>query len=161
MRMKHWWFTTPLRLRSILRSRQVERELDEELQFHLEHKIAEGIARGLSPDEARYRALRAMDGLAQRKEEMRDMRRVHWLTDFVDDVRYAARSLRRTSGLTAFVVITLALGIGMSAATFSMVDGLILRPYPVPHPGNVVNVMSTTRDNGFGEFSYREFLDIR
>ena len=56
-----------------------------------------------------------MGGLEQRKEEMRDMRRIHWLTDFVDDVRYAIRSLRRTSGLTAFVVITLALGIGMTA----------------------------------------------
>src|SRR2546425_5606689 len=113
MRMKHWRFTVPLRLRSILRGRRVERELDEELQFHLEHKIEEGIADGLSPEEARYRAMCAMDGLEQRKEEMRDMRRIHWLTDFVDDVRYAIRSLRRTPGLTAFVVITLAVGIGM------------------------------------------------
>src|SRR2546422_2989588 len=125
MRIEHWWFTAPLRLRSILRGRRVERELDEELQFHLDHKIEEGIASGLSPEEARYAALRAMDGLDQRKEEMRDMRRIHWLTDFVDDVRYAIRNLRRTFGLTAFVVVTLALGIGMSAATFSMVDGLI------------------------------------
>src|SRR5437763_4450570 len=137
MRMKHWWFTTPLRLRSILRSRQVERELDEELQFHLEHKIAEGIARGLSPDEARYRALRAMDGLAQRKEEMRDMQRIHWLTDFLDDARYAIRSLRRTSTFTAFVVITLALGIGFTALCFSTVDALVFRPYPVPQAGGV------------------------
>jgi hypothetical protein len=78
MRMEHWWFTAPLRLRSILRGRRVERELDEELQFHLERKIEEGIANGLSPDEARYAAIRAMDGLEQRKEEMRDMRRIHW-----------------------------------------------------------------------------------
>src|SRR5438874_7679602 len=161
MRIEHWWFTAPLRLRSILRGRRVERELDEELRFHLEHKIEEGIAKGLSPDEARHRAMRAMDGLEQRKEEMRDARRIHWLTYFVDDVRYAIRSLRRTFGLTAFVAVTLALGIGMSTASFSMVDGLILRPYPVPHPGNIVNLVSTTRDNGFDEFSYREFLDIR
>ena len=46
MRIEHWWFTVPLRLRSILRGRRVERELDEELQFHLEHKIEEGIAAG-------------------------------------------------------------------------------------------------------------------
>jgi predicted permease len=161
MRMEHWWFTGPLRLKSILRGRRVERELDEELQFHLDHKIEEGIASGLSPREARYAAIRAMDGLEQRKEEMRDMRRIHWLTDFVDDAYYAIRNLRRTSGLTAFVVITLALGIGMSAAVFSMLDGLIFRPYPVPHPGSVVTLVGTSRDNSFDDFSYREYLDIR
>ena len=161
MRMEHWWFTAPLRLRSILRGRRVERELDEELQFHLEHKIEEGIAQGLSPDEARYAALRAMDGLEQRKEEMRRMRRIHWLTDFVADVQYAIRSLRRTPGLTAFVVITIALGIGMTATPFSMLDALIFRPYPVPHPGDVVTLVSTSHDNAFDSFSYREYLDIR
>jgi len=161
MRWQHWGFTAPLRLRSILRRRKVEKELDEELQFHLEHKIGEGIANGLTPKEARYAALRAMDGLEQRKEEMRDMRRIHWLTDFLDDARYAIRSLRRTPGLTAFVVITLALGIGMTATPFSMVDALIFRPYPVPHPGNVVSLVSTSHDTSFGYFSYREYLDIR
>ena len=161
MRMEHWWFTARLRLRSILLRTRVERELDEELQFHLEHKIEEGIAKGLSPREARYRAMRAMDGLEQRKEEMRDMRRIHWLTDFLDDAHYAIRSLRRTSGLTAFVVITLALGIGMTSGTFSMVDALIFRPYPVPHASGVVTLVSTTHDSSFDSFSYREYLDIR
>jgi predicted permease len=160
MRMKHWWYTAPLRLKSILLGRRMERELDEELQFHLEHKIEEGIASGLSPKEARYAAMRAMDGLERRKEEMRDMRRIHWLTDFVDDVRYAVRSLRRTPGLTAFVVMTLALGIGMTSGTFSMVDALIFRPYPVPHPNGVVTLVSTTHDSSFADFSYREYLDI-
>ena len=161
MRMEHWWFTARLRLRSILLGRRVERELDEELQFHLEHKIEEGIANGLSPKEARYAAMRAMDGLEQRKEEMRDMRHIHWLTDFLDDAHYAIRSLRRTPGLTAFVAITLALGIGMTSGTFSMVDALIFRPYPVPHPSGVVTLVSTTHDSSFDDFSYREYLDIR
>src|SRR4051812_42386230 len=161
MRMDHWWFTVPLRLRSIFRGSRVERELQEELQFHLDHKIEEGIAAGLSPREARYAAMRAMSGIEQRKEEMRDMRRIHWLTDFADDLRYAARSLRRASGFTALVVITLALGIGMTTAPFSMVDALIFRPYPVPHPGEIVSLVSTTRDNSFDGFSYREYVDIR
>ena len=161
MGVEHWWFTAPLRLRSILRRRRVERELDEELQFHLEQKTEEGIADGLPPDEARYRAMRAMGGLEQRKEEMRDMRRVHWLTDFLDDVPYAIRSLRRTPGLAAFVVITIALGIGMTSTPFSMLDALIFRPYPVPHPRDVVTLVSTSHDNSFDSFSYREYLDIR
>ena len=102
-----------------------------------------------------------MDGLEQRKEEIRDARRVHWLTDFIDDARFAVRSLRRTPGLTAFVVITLALGIGMTSTPFSMVDALIFRPYPVPDPGRVVTLVSTSRDNAFDTFSYREYLDLR
>jgi len=161
MRIEHWRFTVPLRLRSILRRDRADQELDEELQFHLEHKIEEGIASGLSPREARAAAMRAMGGLEQKKEEMRDMRRIHWLTDFVDDVQYAIRSLRRASRLTALVMVTLALGIGAAAAGFSMVDALIFRPYPVPHPGNVVTLVSTSRDNGFEFFSHREYLDIR
>jgi macrolide transport system ATP-binding/permease protein len=161
MRPQHWLYTIPLRLRSLFRRRHVEQELNEELQFHLEQKIEEGIANGLSPKEARNAAMRAMDGLEQRKEEMRDMRGIHWLTDFVVDAHYAIRSLRRTSGLTAFVVITLALGIGMTSGTFSMVDALIFRPYPVPHPSGVVTLVSTTHDSSFDDFSYREYLDIR
>jgi putative ABC transport system permease protein len=161
MRIEHWWFTAPLRLRSILRRRRVERELDEELQFHLDHKIEEGIANGLGPMDARYAALRAMGGVEQRKAETRDMWRVLWLTDFLDDAHYAFRSLRHAPGITAFVVITLGIGIGMSSGTFSMVDGLILRPYPVPRPARVVNLVSTARDAAFGDFSYREYLDIR
>ncbi|HEY1251639.1 MAG TPA: ABC transporter permease [Thermoanaerobaculia bacterium] len=161
MRPEHWWFTAPLRVRSLFRRARVEDEMDEELQFHLEHKIEEGVSRGLSPEEARAAALRAMGGLEQRKEEIRDTRRVHWLTDFVDDVRYAARSLRRTPGLTAFIVLTIALGVGMTATPLSMLDALIFRPYPVPHPGSVVTLVSTSRDNAFDSFSYPEYRDIR
>src|SRR5690242_8991975 len=161
MRLTHWLYTIPLRLRSLFRRDRLERELSEELQFHLDRKIEEGVARGLSPKEARYAAMRALDGLEQRKEEMRDLRRVHWLTDFLDDARYASRSLRRTPGLTAFVVLTLALGIGMTSGTYSMVDALIFRPYPVPRASGVVTLVSTTHDRGFEDFSYREYLDIR
>src|SRR5260370_19242983 len=49
----------------------------------------------------------------------------------------------------------------MSSATFSMVDALIFRPYPVPHPGTIVTLVSTSRDNSFDYFSYREYQDIR
>ena len=100
MRIEHWLYTVPLRLRSIFRGGQVERELDEELRCHLEYKIAEGVANGLSPAEARLAALRAMDGLDQRKEQMRDARCIHWLTDFVDDTRFKASDARFMEGLS-------------------------------------------------------------
>jgi predicted permease len=161
MRMEHWWFTAPLRLKSIFRRARAEGELDEELQFHLEKKIEEGVAAGLTPAEARRRAHLALGGLDKQKEEMRDARHVHWLTDFLDDVRYAFRSLHRTPALSIFVVITLALGIGMTATPFSMLDALIFRPYPVPRPAEVVTLVSTSRDNAYDSFSYREYVDIR
>jgi len=161
MRWEHWWFTTPLRLRSILRGRRVEKEMDEELRFHLEHRIDEGVAHGLSAEEARAAAMRAMDGLEQRKEQMRDMRRIHWLTDFMDDTRYAVRGLRRTPAFAAMVVITLALGIGMTSSIFSIVDAMMFRPYPVPQASGVVTLVSTSQVSAFDDFSYREYLDIR
>jgi hypothetical protein len=68
------------------------------------------------------------------------------MTDFVDDARFAVRSLWRTPGLAALVVATLALGIGMTATPFSMLDTLLFRPYPVPHPSGVVSLVSTSHD---------------
>ena len=160
--MEHWWFTAPLRLKSIFRRGRGEQELDEELQFHLEHKIEEGIAAGLSPEEARLRALRAMGGLDQRKEEIRDTRRIHWLTDFLDDVRYAFRSLRRTPGLTAFIVVTIALGIGMTATPFQHARRADLPAVSDSASGR----RGHAREHVPGQrastlFSYREYLDIR
>jgi hypothetical protein len=70
MRLEHWFYTAPLRLRSLFRRQQVEAELDEELRYHREQQIEEGIAKGLSPEEARYAAMRAMDGLEQRKRRV-------------------------------------------------------------------------------------------
>jgi len=87
MRIEHWWYTLPLRLRSLFRSRSVEQELDDELHFHLDRKVEELCARGMSPDKAHAAALREMDGLTQRKEECRDMRRVNAIENIVRDVR--------------------------------------------------------------------------
>jgi hypothetical protein len=72
MRWEHWFYTVPLRLRSVLRRKDVERELEEELRYHQERKTEQYVARGLTPDEAHYAALRAMNGLEQRKEECCD-----------------------------------------------------------------------------------------
>jgi len=161
MKPERWWFTVPLKVKSLFLRGRLESELDEELSFHLEHKIEEGIAEGLTPEGARRRALLAMGGLDQRKEEIRDTRGIHWLTDFFDDVRYAIRTIRRTPALTAFIVVTIALGIGMTAMPFSMLDALVFRPYPVPRSGDVLTLVGTSRDNAFENFSYLEYRDIR
>lgn len=89
-----------LRLRSIFRRPNVERELEAELQFHLDQLIEENIASGMPPTEARWAAQRVIGGIAQFKEECRDMRRVNFVEDLVQDVRYTIRSLAKSAGFT-------------------------------------------------------------
>src|SRR5215470_2767102 len=141
MRLQHWFYTIPLRLRSIFRRRQVERDLDEELQYHLDNKIEELLSRGLDPAEARNAALRAMDGLTQRKEECRDARRVNLIDNAIQDFRYGVRVLAKAPGFTAVAVLTLALGIGANTAIFSMIDAALLKPLNLPDPDRVVQLM--------------------
>ena len=149
------------RLTDFATNRAQDERLREEIEEHIALQTAENLRAGLSPVEARRRAMVKFGGVEAMKQEYRAVRGLLLIETLLQDVRYAIRSLRRTPGLTAFVVITLALGIGMTAATFSMVDGLIFRPYPVPHPGGVVTLVSTTHDSNFEDFSYREYLDIR
>ncbi len=161
MRIEHWFATLPLKARSLFRRGRVERELDEEMQFHLDQLIADGTARGLSSAQARAEALRTMGGLTQHQEEARDMWGMRWFTDFADDVQFAFRSLRRTPGLALFVVLALALGIGMTAASYSMLDALVFRPYPVPNSESVLTLVSTSHESAYEGFSFREYRDIQ
>jgi putative ABC transport system permease protein len=147
-------------LRNFFLSRRMEADLDQEVHSHLEMLIEENIRAGMPPHEAQRAARMELGGVEQVKEQVRDARTGAFLESLLQDLRFAIRSLRRTPGLTGFVVITLALGIGMTSATFSMVDALIFRPYPVPHPNSVVTLVSTTHDSPFDDFSYREYLDI-
>lgn len=126
------------RLIGFFRRSSLEQELDEEVQHHIELKARENIEAGMPPEEARYAALRAFGGVEQKKEECRDADRLRWIEDLVQDLRYGVRQLRRNPGFTVVAVLTLALGIGANTAVFSLLDGLVLRPLPVPHPEQLV-----------------------
>src|SRR5262245_40676721 len=108
----NWLYTIPLRLRSLLRRSQVERDLEEELRFHVEQRVEQESAAGRSPDDARRATLRAMDGIEQRKEDCRDMRRMELIDSLIRDLRYASRTLARNPGFAIAALGALALGIG-------------------------------------------------
>jgi hypothetical protein len=122
-----WFYKLLLRLRSLLRKGLVEQELSEELRFHLGQLISEKVARGMTQEEARYSALRELGGVEQIKEECRDMRRVNYIENFLQDVRY--RLLRRNLGFTPVAVLSLALGVGSSTALYSIIYGAFLHPF--------------------------------
>jgi hypothetical protein len=140
MRLKHWFYTVPLRLRSLFRRAQVEQELDEELRYHLERQIEELIVKGMMAEEARHAALRAMGGVERRKEGRRDMRRVRLIEDLMQDVRYGLRTLRKSLGFTAVAALTLALGIGVNTALFTVFNAVALRPLPVKDAERIVKI---------------------
>src|SRR5436189_3351634 len=144
-----WFHKLPLRLRSLVWKMRVEQELSEELRFHLEKLSEEKVAKGMTSQEARYAALRELGGVEQIKEECRDMRRVNYIENFIQDVRYGLRQLRRSPGFTAVAVVTLALGIGATTGIFSVVDGVLLRSLPYRNPTRLVSLYKDRSRTGF------------
>ena len=149
MRIEQWPYVVRMRLRTLLRRGEVEQELDEELRYHVERQTEENIASGMSPDEARRAALRALGRIEQRKDECRDSWGIALLDHLMRDVRQALRALRRDIGFTIGVLALLSLGIGANAAVFSIVDGILLEPLPYPEPERlfVVRELTPERDS--------------
>ncbi len=148
MRVEHWLYTLPLRLRSLFRRNQLEHELDEELAYHLDQKTKQYIAQGMSSDGARRAALRSMGGLEQLKEECRDSRKINWIQDFIQDIRFGIRILSRTPVITAVATLSLALGIGANTAIFSLIDTVVLRMLPVQRPAELVQLKRFSPKHG-------------
>jgi putative ABC transport system permease protein len=126
------------RLNALFRADQLDRGLNAEMRFHIEMETEKNIKLGLSPDEARTRALRSFGPMEKHKEETRDARGVSWLETLAADLRYGARALVKRPGYATLAVLTLGLGIGANTAIFSVINGVLLKPLPYEHGDRLV-----------------------
>jgi predicted permease len=158
-----WFYTLPLRLRSFFRREQVDEELRDELRDHLEQQIRENLTAGMSPEEARYAALRALGGVTQIEQQCRDARGGGVVEDLVQDLRYGFRQLFRSRGFSILAILCLTLGIGANAAVFSWIEGILFRPYPAfAHQERLLAIGGTARgETGATGISWPDFLDLQ
>jgi putative ABC transport system permease protein len=112
--------------------------LDDDIRDHIEQETRDNIARGMPPEEARHAAIRKFGNITRVKEDTREVWRQVWLEQLLQDIRYGLRMLLRNPGFAAVVILTLALGMGMNTAVFSVVHTVLLRPLACPHPERLV-----------------------
>ncbi|MEO5959598.1 MAG: permease prefix domain 1-containing protein, partial [Opitutaceae bacterium] len=113
------------KFRALFRREKLDAEMSEEMRLHVERRTEENIAAGMSADEARYAALRKFGGVEQAKERCRDQRGFMLFHHLLQDLRYGLRSLVKTPGFTAVVVLILALGIGVNTSAFTYINLLL------------------------------------
>jgi putative ABC transport system permease protein len=131
------------RLRGLIFKRGLELDLEDEIRLHLELQIEENMRQGMGAEEARRAALRKFGGVAQIKENYRDRSTLPAIETVLQDLRYGLRMLRKSPGWTAVMGATLALGIGLTTAIFSLAYGILLRALPYSDPERLVSISLT------------------
>jgi predicted permease len=132
-------------LRALLGRRQIERDLDDELRGYLDAAVEQNLAAGMSREDAIRAARIRIGSIEAAKDAVRDVGWESRLEGMWQDVRHACRGLRRSPGFATIAIVTLALGIGVNTAVFSVVNGLLLRALPVAAPEQLV--LLSTREN--------------
>jgi hypothetical protein len=128
------------------RGEQIDREIDEELRFHIEQRIERYIHAGMTPEQARRKALDRFGNFEQIREAVREID-LGTIESVWQDVRYAARTLAKSPGFTAVALLSLTLGIGLNSAIFSAINAVLLRPLPYKDPERIVQVSTGPQDS--------------
>jgi predicted permease len=148
-----------IRLRGLFRHRSAAADIAAELDSHLQMHIDDNLCAGMTPEEARRQALIKLGGLDQTQQTVRERSTLPWAETLAQDLRFALRQLRKSPGFTAVVIVTLALGIGVNTALFSIVNTVLLHPIALPHPGELVAVDASKPNFERGSISYPNFRD--
>ena len=151
------------RVRALFRKETLDADMAEEMRSHLARRTQANLAAGMSADEARFAAQRQFGGVDQIKEVAREQRGSRWLEELLRDFHFAFRQLAKTPGFAAVAILTLALCIGANSAIFSVVNAILLKPYPWPGSDRLVYVYSTYPKIGLANagISIPEYLDRR
>jgi hypothetical protein len=148
--------------RSLFRRREIDADLDAEIRSTVEMLADEKATAGMPPSEARRAARIEVGGVEQVKEEVRSRRAGAWLDTLLQDLRFSLRMLWRSPGFTVVVIITLALGIGVNTAIFSIVNDLVLRPLPVAQPSEIAFLLLSWKSGDqTTAFAYPYFREIQ
>ncbi len=156
---REWWSRA---LGLLRRGRDRRRDvLAEELRFHREMLEEQHRARGLSAAEAARAARLELGGDVQIREAWMDQRSIPAFEMLIQDIRYAARLLRRAPGFAAAALMTLIIGLGANAAIFTIVDSALLRPLPYASPDRLVTIGDRSSDGSSSNAGYTTILDWR